>query len=116
MFEIGGIVFMNYRGTDDGQGGGIDDVVTPLVGIAPDEARFFFTSDDPETMARLYSESFASADFMDTVNIKGLPRYARMHLDERFQKFVELHTEQNPLPLCLRPQTLVRGIVSDDSE
>jgi hypothetical protein len=101
IFEFGGIFFENYQGTDDGT----------TVAIAPDEARFFFTG-----VPGLYAEYFAPGDFMETVNTMGLPRYAKLAPDTRFNRYVELHTQQNPLPLCLRPQTLVRGVADVSSE
>lgn len=102
-FEFGGIVWENYQGTDDGQGADPDTVNTPTVGIAPDEARLFLTG-----VPGLYAEYFAPADFMETANTIGLPRYAKLAPDAKFNRFVELHTQQNPLPLCLRPQTLIK--------
>jgi hypothetical protein len=95
IFEFGGIFFENYQGTDDNE----------TVAIAPDECRFFLTG-----VPGLYAEYFAPADFMETVNTIGLPRYAKLAPDARFNQYVELHTQQNPLPLCLRPQTLCRGV------
>jgi len=96
VFEFGGIVWENYRGTDDNATVAIDD----------DEARIFLTG-----VPGLYAEYFAPADFMETVNTVGLPRYAKLAPDNRFNQFVELHTQQNPLPICLRPKTLVRAVV-----
>jgi hypothetical protein len=92
VFEFGGIIFENYQGTDDNS----------TVSIAADEARVFLTG-----VPGLYAEYFAPADFFETANTIGLPRYAKVAPDQRFNQFVELHTQQNPLPLCLRPQTLV---------
>jgi hypothetical protein len=91
-FEFGGIVWENYQGTDDNS----------TVAIAADEARVFVSG-----VPGLYAEYFAPADFMETVNTIGLPRYAKVAVDQRFNQFVEIHAQQNPLPLCLRPQTLV---------
>lgn len=96
-FEFGGLVFENYRGTDDGENS------EGTVGIDPDEARVFLTG-----VPGLYAEYYAPADFMETVNTRGLPRYAKLAPDQKYNQFVELHTQQNPLPLCLRPQTLVK--------
>jgi hypothetical protein len=96
-FEYGGIVWENYQGTDDGT----------TVAIPTDEAAIFLTG-----VPGLYEEYFAPADFMDTVNTIGLPRYARQAPDVRFNQYVELHTQQNPLPLCLRPKTLVRAVAN----
>jgi Phage major capsid protein E len=94
IFEFGDIFWENYTGTDDNS----------TVAIAPDECQFFWVG-----VPGLYAEYFAPADFLDTVNTVGLPRYARMAPDTRFNQYVELHTQQNPLPLCLRPKTLLRG-------
>ena len=95
IFEFGGIYFENYRGTEESNS----------VIIEQDECRFFWTG-----VPELYGEWFAPADFMETVNVPGLPRYAKLARD-KMDRFVELHTQQNPLPLCLRPATLMRGVV-----
>lgn len=100
LFEFGGIAWENYRGTDDGEG----DSDGGTVGIAADECRFFLTG-----VPGLYREFYGPADFMETVNTIGLPRYAKIAPDTRFNQFVELHTQQNPLPMCMRPQTLCKG-------
>lgn len=94
VFEYGGIFFENYQGTDDNS----------TVAIAADKAKFFWTG-----VPGMYAEYFAPADFMETVNTIGLPRYAKTAVDQRFGRFVELHTQQNPLPLCLRPKTLMKA-------
>jgi hypothetical protein len=94
-FDIGDIMFENYQGTDDND----------TVAIADDECRLFLTG-----VPDLYAEYFAPADFLDTVNTPGLPRYARIAREhETAARYVELHVQQNPLPLCLRPRTLMRG-------
>lgn len=96
IFEFGGIFFENYRGTDDGS----------TVGIGTDGARFFFTG-----APGLYAEYYAPGDFMETVNTIGLPRYAKMGGDPSgMNRFVTLHTQQSPLPLCLRPKTLMSAV------
>jgi hypothetical protein len=92
VFEFGGIFFENYQGTDD----------NTTVTVPAGKARFFWTG-----VPGLYAEYFAPADFMETVNTIGLPRYAKVAPDQRFNRYVELHTQQNPLPLCLRPKTLI---------
>lgn len=102
VFQFGGINFENYAGTDDQTATNVG-----TVGVEPDECRFFLTG-----VPGLYSEYYAPADFFDTVNTLGLPRYARIAADEQLQRFVKLHVQTNPLPVCLRPKTLVRGIVS----
>lgn len=104
-FEFGGIVFENYRGTDDGEDVSEGTNDAPMVGIGLNECRLFLTG-----VPMIYAEYFAPASFMETVGSIGLPRYAKVAPDTKFNEFVELHTQQNPLPLCLRPQTLCRGI------
>lgn len=100
VFQFGGINFENYAGTDNQTSTSKGDV-----GIGVDEARFFLTG-----VPGLYAEYYAPADFFDTVNTIGLPRYARVAPDEQMQRFVKLHVQTNPLPICLRPKTLVRGV------
>lgn len=94
-FSWGGIDFENYQGTDDNS----------TVAVGTDECRIFVTG-----IPGLYAEYYAPADFFETVNTIGLPRYAKVAPDDRFNQYVELHTQMNPLPLCLRPQTLIKGL------
>lgn len=93
IFEFGGIFFEEYQGSDDG-----------AVGIASDEVRFFLAN-----APGVYAEYYAPGDFMEAVNTIGLPRYAKMAADDRFNRFIELHVQTNPLPICLRPATLLSG-------
>jgi len=94
VFEFGGIFFENYQGTDDNS----------TVAIAAAKAKFFWTG-----VPGLFAEYYAPADFMETVNTVGLPRYAKIAPDPKFNRFVDLHTQTNPLPLCLRPRTLMKA-------
>lgn len=55
---------------------------------------------------------FAPADFNETVNTLGREVYAKIE-PTRFDRGYELHTQSNPLPLCLRPAVLVRVYSSD---
>lgn len=100
VFPFAGINFENYAGTDDQTA-----TTEGTVGIHPDECRFFLTG-----VPGLYAEYYAPADFWDTVNTIGLPRYAKIVPDDDMQRFVTAHVQMNPLPLCLRPKTLCRGV------
>ena len=102
VFQFGGINFENYAGTDDQTS-----TNKGTIGIGVDEARFFLTG-----VPGLYAEYYCPADFFDTVNTIGLPRYARIAPDDEMQRFVKLHVQTNPLPVCLRPKTLVRGVAN----
>lgn len=92
-FEYGGIVFEEYRG----KVGSVDF-------IADGKAHFF-----PVGAQGLFVQWNAPADFVETANTIGLPRYAKQAIDQRFQRFVELHTQSNPLPICTRPKVLIKG-------
>jgi len=48
----------------------------------------------------------APADFVETANTIGLPRYAKQAVDQQFARWVMLHVQSNPLPICTRPQVL----------
>jgi len=93
-FQFAGINFINYRGSDDGK-----------VGLAEGECRFF-----PMNVPGLFEIVYAPADYADTVNTVGLPRYVVPNTEDtgnnRYRKF---ETQANPLPYCTRPQTLLRG-------
>jgi hypothetical protein len=61
-----------------------------------------------EGVPGLFKRYNAPADFVETVNTLGKPYYAKQE-PMRFGKGVELHTQSNPLHICLRPQTLIKG-------
>jgi hypothetical protein len=47
---------------------------------------------------------------METVNTIGLPIYAKQAPDPSgFNRFVQLHSQSNPLPLCLIPRAVVKA-------
>jgi len=90
-FTFAGVTWEEYRGSTGG---------TPF--FAADEAYVF-----PEG-SNLFSTYFAPADFVETVNTLGLPIYAKQAVDEAFQRWVKVHTQSNPLALCLRPRGVVK--------
>ena len=49
------------------------------------------------------------ADFVETANTIGLPRYAKQAVDQQFARWVMLHVQSNPLPICTRPRVLIKG-------
>ncbi len=51
---------------------------------------------------------FAPADFLESVNTKGKELYAKQ-AEEKFGRWIDLHTQSNPLPMCRRPALLVTG-------
>jgi Phage major capsid protein E len=104
-FVFGGIAFENYRGTDGVTGEEASDgELTGEVGIASGECRLFLTG-----VPGLYTEKFAPSDFLDTANTIGLPMYAKL-VPDRMGRSVTIHVQSNPLPICLRPATLLKGV------
>lgn len=100
-FVFGGILHREYRGKATDAGG------TTRKFITADTARFF-----PVGTNRTFKHYNAPADWMETVNTKGLPRYAKV-VPEAGGRWVELLSEQNPLPLCLQPKVLIKGYSSN---
>jgi hypothetical protein len=92
VFEFGGIVFESYRGKNGG---------TALVG--DNEVRIF-----PVGVPGLFRTVYAPADYMETVNTVGLPRYSRQYLSPNGKR-VELESQMNALSYCTRPKVLLQG-------
>jgi len=61
-----------------------------------------------EGVPGLFKRFNAPADFVETVNTIGKPYYAKQE-PMPFGKGVMLHTQSNPLFICLRPKTLIKG-------
>lgn len=92
IFEFGGIVFENY-GEIDGEG----------VGISTELAKFF-----PVGVPNLFRTYYAPADYVETVNTLGRPRYAKQWRMQN-DKGVNGETQMNALSICTRPKALLRG-------
>lgn len=89
VFEFGGVVWEEYRGGTSY--------------IAADEA--YVVPEGPAV--DIFRQYNAPADFIGTVNTLGLPLYARTYPDPE-ERFVKLHTQSNPLFICLRPDAVVK--------
>lgn len=90
-FQYAGILFENYRGSV----GGVSFVPTGEAYLVPEGTGIF----------RTY---FAPADFVETVNTVGLPLYVKQALDPELGRWVKLHSQSNPLALCLRPRAVIK--------
>lgn len=90
--DFGGITFENYRGAIG---------TTPF--IENPTAQFF-----PVGVPGLWRTLYAPADYIDTVNTIGLPRYARQYRMPN-DKGVMLEQQMNPLNYCTRPNVLIKG-------
>src|SRR3990170_4837193 len=93
-FTFGGMTFEEDRGQATDAAGNVRKF------IADDEAHFF-----PLGTANTFRTYFAPADFNETANTLGLPLYAKQE-PRKFGRGTDLHTQQNPLPICLRPEVL----------
>jgi hypothetical protein len=92
-FFYGGIMFEEYRG----KVGSVDY-------IAAGECEFF-----PVGSPGLFKCVYAPANWVETVNTVGLPRYARQVVRQNGSG-VDLYAQSNPLHYCTRPRTLIKGI------
>lgn len=99
-FRYGDIVFEEYIGRAYDENG------TERLFIPTDQARFF-----PVGTQQVFRTYFAPADFNETVNTIGLPLYAKQKPRD-FDRGWDVHTQSNPLPICTRPEVLVKGTVS----
>ncbi len=96
-FSYGGVVWERYRASAKARaavGGSF---------IASDEARVGFTG-----VPGLWLTRYAPADYFETVNTPGLPRYNREAYEERTAKRAKFEVQSNPIILNTQPKTLRR--------
>ena len=92
--DFGGITWEEYRGRI-----GATDYVED------DKARFF-----PVGVPRLFLTRYAPAEYFDTVNTVGLPRYATINPDGTDPKHKRtLRVQSHPVMICTRPGVLQRA-------
>jgi len=88
------VTFEEYRGQATDAAGNVRKF------IADDEAHFF-----PLRTANTFRTYYAPADFNETANTLRLPLYAKQE-PRKFGRGTDLHTQQNPLPIWLRPESV----------
>lgn len=91
MFEFGGIVFHNYRGTDDGT----------TIAIGAKEAKFF-----PVGSQDMFEVAYAPYESLGAVGSRGQRVYANIIPDPKRNFFAELELFSYPLHYCKRPGIL----------
>jgi hypothetical protein len=99
IFNFGGILFEDYRG-------GLSDGTNKEEGtnfIAADKCHIF-----PIGVAGLWKTVYAPADYNETVNTMGLPRYAKLY-PMLNGKGMHLDMQSNVLNYCTRPRVLIQG-------
>lgn len=99
-FVFGDLTFSEYNGSVNNAAGGS----TPL--IAANTAHAF-----PIGTRNLFLNHMAPANMAGAVNTPGLPMYASRALMDH-DMGVKLHTQSNHLPICTRPEVLVKLTVS----
>jgi hypothetical protein len=94
MLTYGNIVFVNYRGTDDGT----------TVAVNTDKCKFF-----PVNAPGVFECAYAPAEFFPFVNTPGQDVYAVMVMDADRQAWVRPELYSYPLHYCTRPKMLQRA-------
>lgn len=101
-FTYQGVVIEEYDGFTTTKAG----IELPFI---PENEAVFLPMGTMDT----FTTKLAPADFMETVNTLGQFLYAKQAPADNFNRAVELLTQSNPLPVCLRPELLVRGFSSN---
>lgn len=96
-YSFGGVTIENYRG-------GVGDEESGSPDFIEDDKCYFF----PIGVPRLFRTVYAPADYADTVNTMGKPRYARTFLWENMKGF-GLDVQTNSLSYCTRPRALQKA-------
>lgn len=95
-FPFGGVVWHNYRGTDDAS----------TVAIGADEAKFF-----PVGASDVFKKFMSPADeFMPFVNTKGQDVYAMNIIDKDREAWTKGELYSYPLYMCVKPQVLRKAV------
>lgn len=97
-FDYAGVVWEEYRGKIGSVGWNSD---TSGSFFSPNEIIFF-----PEGTTDIFQEIYGPANFVETVNTRGLPLYAKQRLMD-WDMGIELHVQSNPLMICNRPGVLI---------
>lgn len=100
-FRFQGIGFREYNGN-------ASDLKGNLHAFIPAGKAIFIPLGTQNTFEMVY----APADYIETVNTRGLPLYAKQEV-MKYGKGIEIETQANPLPLCKRPEILVEGYSSN---
>ena len=91
-FTFGGITFEEYRGIRGNAVAEIDDDKAYVI---------------PLGTQGMFRFNYAPGDFMDTVNLAAMPMYMRTAPDTKYNRWVDLLGETNPLFINTRPRAVV---------
>lgn len=95
-FRFGNIIFKEYVGKASTFGG------VERRFIAANEAIAY-----PIGTQNVFKNFIAPADFLETVNTLGQPMYAKQEA-RKFNRGIDIHTQSNQLPMCMRPDLVVK--------
>jgi hypothetical protein len=95
-FRFGNITWEEYRGVAPDENG------TSRRFIAEGEGHAF-----PVGTFNTFKQIYAPGNFIEAVNTPGIPLYVKQVM-EKMGRWVDLHIESNPLPICMRPAVLVK--------
>jgi hypothetical protein len=95
-FRFAGIIFEEYRASWTNQAGSTYKAITAELGHA-----------FPEGTGETFKTVVAPGNFLETVNTVGQLYYAKQEA-RKFNQGLDIHTEMNALPICLRPEVLVK--------
>jgi hypothetical protein len=95
-FNFGGITWEEYRGI------ATDETGASRRFIAADEGHAY-----PEGTMDSFKTIYSPGNVIEAVNTPGIPIYVKQAM-EKMGRWVDLHIESNPLPMCLRPGVLVK--------
>ena len=107
-FDYGGVTFENYRGRVNAVDTDGDDEALDIAGNATTP---FFADGEAYLVPigpPIFKTYFAPADFIEAVNTVGLPIYVKSVVDDDLQRWVKLHSQSNPLVLCVRPRAVIK--------
>ncbi|WP_430436858.1 major capsid protein [Oceanibaculum nanhaiense] len=93
-FPFGGILWHNYRGTDDGT----------TIAVPSTKAKFF-----PVNAPGVFKRALAPAETFDFVNTPGLPQYAMIVRDQQRNMWARPEVYSYPLYICTKPGMLQRA-------
>jgi hypothetical protein len=94
-FGFGGIVWHNYRGTDD----------ESAIAVAADEVKFF-----PVGARGIFQAVFSPGEMFDYVNTPGLPFYSLLVRDQERNMWAKPEVYSYPLFVCTHPAVLLKGV------
>ena len=107
VFEYGGVTFERYRVGKRATASAAAQApasanVSPPGFIGRNEVRFV------PKVPGMYLTRFAPADYMETVNTIGLPRYAKQ-IPRPDGKGIDMQLQMNAMSWCTRPEALLGG-------